>query len=293
MSLAQNLIIGTVTGSYIAIAAIGFTLMYGIINMINFAYGEYMTLGAYLGFVGATMANLPLPVAVPLVMGIAAVAGLVLGRAFFRPIQNAGPVPLLLTSVGVGLILRNGYRLVAGSSLRFFEYTASTNYQFDVLGGFYISTQHLFIIGIAVAVFVLIHILLTRTKTGVAMRATSNNEDLARITGIQTDRVRDVTWLIASALAGLAGYLIAVQRAVSPVVGFDQLLIVLTAAILGGAGSAYGAILGAYVIGIIVSLTVGIFPPWASSLGTTMMFVVLIGVLLLRPNGIAGGEVTT
>jgi branched-subunit amino acid ABC-type transport system permease component len=155
----------------------------------------------------------------------------------------------------------------------------------------FVTSQHLFVIGIAIASFVTMHVLLQYTKLGTALRAMSDNEDLALVTGIDTARMRTVVWLLSSGLAGLAGYLLAVQRAATPTVGFGQLLLVITAAILGGAGSVYGAIAGSYLLGITISLTVGLLPTWATQLGTTMAFVVLIVVLLVRPGGIAGAEV--
>ncbi|KAB1190562.1 branched-chain amino acid ABC transporter permease [Haloferax sp. MBLA0076] len=291
MGIAQNVIFGLITGSYIAIAAVGFTLIYGLINMINFAYGEYITIGGYVGFVLASVADLQIPLVIVLAVPLTAVIGWTLSRAFFTPIRETGPIPLLLTSIGLGLILRNGVRMVAGAKRRFFEFQQATVFQFDVLGGLQFNTSSLSVFAVAVAVFVLVHVLLTRTRTGIAMRAMGDDETLAEVAGIDTSTIRSRVWLLASGLAGLAGVLLGVQNSVGPFLGYDQLLVVLAAAVLGGAGSAYGAIVGAYILGIAMALTVGILPTWASEFGTTVAFVVLIGVLLVRPEGIAGKEV--
>src|SRR6056297_1040794 len=124
MGLAQNIIFGLVTGSYIAIAAIGFTLIYGIVNMINFAYGEYLTIGAFVGFLAAGL--LPLPAAVLVAMVGGGVVSLALAWLFFTPINETGPVPMLLTSIGLGLVLRNVIRIFAGGSARYYDTTTET-----------------------------------------------------------------------------------------------------------------------------------------------------------------------
>lgn len=300
MGLFQNVVFGLVVGSYIAIAAIGFTLIYGIIGMINFAYGEYITAGAFAGFIVASSLNAPLPIAILVALVTTAIVSLVLARVFFTPLSDTGPIPLLLTSIGLGLVLRNAYRVFAGRSARFIDRSPSTFHftlpdlavgSTNMLGEFFVTSQQLTVIATAVLVFVAVHLLLTRTTAGIAMRALADNEDLARVRGIDTRRVRDSVWLIAGALAGITGVLLAVQTNASAGIGFSQLLPIIAAAILGGAGSAYGSIVGAYVIGLVMELSVALLPTGATELGTTMAFVVLIIVLLVRPRGIAGREV--
>lgn len=288
MSLAQNLIFGLEIGSYIAIAAIGFTIVYGIVNMINFAYGEYMTIGAYVGFFAMNNANLPLPVTILAVIVLTAILGWIVSRIFFVPMHDAGPIPLLLISIGLGFVLRNAYRIALGGKPRYFE-MSQTTYRFESLG-FFVTSQHLLIIAIALVSFVAIHLLLTRTDIGIAMRATSGNEKLSTITGIYTDKIRRNVWLLSSALAGLSGFMLATTTSATPLTGFHQILLVLSAAILGGAGSAYGAIAGAYIIGMTITLAGAYLPGNVSNLGTMFAFVILIVVLLIRPTGIADVE---
>ncbi|WP_132060026.1 branched-chain amino acid ABC transporter permease [Halorussus amylolyticus] len=301
MGLAQNIVFGLVTGSYIAIAAIGFTLIYGIVNMINFAYGEYVTVGALVGVLAAGALPLPLPVAALVAMVGGGIASLVLARAFFTPINHTGPVPMLLTSIGLGLALRNAIRLTAGQGSRYFD-TETTTFRFDglpdlsvgsvdLLGGVFVTSEHLIVIGSAVAVFVILHALLTRTDVGIAMRAMGDDEDLARVRGIDTQMIRDSVWVLAGVLAGLAGVLIGIQTSVSSTTGFSHILQILSAAILGGAGSPYGAIAGSYVIGLVVALSVAFLPTGMTGLSTAMAFLILIVVLLVKPSGIAGQEV--
>jgi branched-subunit amino acid ABC-type transport system permease component len=220
-----------------------------------------------------------------------AVFGLALARVFFSPIHHKGAIPLLLTSVGVGFMLRNGIRILLGPQEQHISPIAGTH-RFDALGGFFVSNQMLVTIGLALAAFAAMHLLLSRTKLGMAMRATGDDEALARSSGVDTGRIRIYVWLLASALAGLSGYVLALQQSASPTLGLGAILLVITAAILGGAGNPYGAIVGAYIIGISTTLATGVFlPGLLSGLGTAVAFVILIAILLVRPGGITGEEV--
>lgn len=301
MGLAQNLVFGLVTGSYIAIAAIGFTLIYGIVNMINFAYGEYLTVGAFVGVFTAGALPLPLPVAALVAMAAGGLASLVLARAFFTPINHTGPVPMLLTSIGLGLALRNAIRLAGGRSARYFD-TDTTTFRFeglptvpvgpiDLLGDLFVTSEQLVVVGSAVAVFLALHALLTRTDVGIAMRAMGDDEDLARVRGIDTQTIRDGVWVLAGVLAALAGVLIGMQTNVSAGTGFNYILQILAAAILGGAGSPYGAIAGSYVIGLVLALSTAFLPTGMTGISTAIAFLILVVVLLVKPSGIAGQEV--
>lgn len=287
--LAQEVIFGLVIGSYIALGAIGFTLVYGLVNMINFAHGEFITVGAYVGFLAVQFGGLPLPVAVVVAILVTAVVGWGIARVTFEPMNDAGAVPLLLMSIGLGLVLRNVLRLVAGAGGRSVQVPVET-YRFDDLG-FFVTSQQLFIIGVTLLAVVILHVFLSRTLLGIAMRATSDNEDLALVSGIDTRRVRNAVWLAASGLAGVAGLLLAVAQEASATVGFGQLLLIITAAILGGAGSPYGAVAGSYILGIGITVSIAFLPVGVSALSTTMAFVVLILVLLVRPGGLVNTEV--
>jgi branched-subunit amino acid ABC-type transport system permease component len=287
--LAQEIIFGLVIGSYIALGAIGFTLVYGLVNMINFAHGEFITIGAYVGFVAVQFGGLPSPVALLVAFVVTAVAGWAIAQVTFEPMNDAGAVPLLLTSIGLGLVLRNLFRLVAGAQGRDLSVPVAT-YRFEGLG-FFVTSQQLFIIGVTAVIVVVLHVFLSRTMLGVAMRATSDNEDLALVSGIDTRRIRNAVWLASSGLAGVAGVLLAVAQEASATVGFGQLLLLITAAILGGAGSPYGAVAGSYVLGVGITVSIAFLPTGISALSETMAFVVLIVVLLIRPGGLVNAEV--
>ncbi|RKS75177.1 branched-chain amino acid transport system permease protein/neutral amino acid transport system permease protein [Haloarcula quadrata] len=301
MGLAQNVILGLVTGSYIAIAAVGFTLIYGIVNMINFAYGEYLTIGAFIGLLAAQTLPIPLAGAVIVAMVGGGIFSLIFARVFFTPINETGPIPMLLTSIGLGLALRNVVRLLAGRNARYFD-TQTATFRFeglppisvgpaDLLGNFFVTSQQLVVVGCALAVFALLHLLLTRTDVGLAMRAMGDDESLARVRGINTQRIRDSVWVLAGILAGLSGVLVAVQTSANATTGYSYILQILAAAILGGAGSPYGAIAGAYIIGLVLAFSSALLPSGMVGLSSAVAFAVLITVLLVKPSGITGTEV--
>lgn len=287
-NLIETGILSLALGSYIAIGAIGFTLIYSIADMINFAYAEYMTFGAFVGLFTYS-SGLGLVPSLFLAVVVTAVGGWIIARIFFSPLQNAGPIPLLLTSIGVGFVFRNVMQVAFGVNSRLFS-PLSGRY---TVAGATVYLDQLFVISIAIVTMVAIHLMLHRTNVGIAMRATSDTESLASVSGINPRRIRYAVWIIASALAGLSGYLLGVQATVSPYTGFGVILIVIAAAILGGAGSAYGAMAGAYIIGIVITVSTTYLPGDLGSFGRASGFVILILVLLFRPSGIADVEVQT
>lgn len=289
MALLQDIIFGLTMGSYLAIGAIGFTLVYGVLNMMNFAHAEFITFGGYGVYYLVVALGIPLLVALPLTVVIVAILAYVVARIFFTPLSDAGPIPLLLTAIGVGYILRNLIRLTAGTKTLFIERGDVVNYRATILGSeVFVSEWHFLVVGCALVSFASIHLLLTRARIGIAMKAMGDNESLARTCGVDAANIRKYVWLLSGGFAGLSGLLLAANSATSPLLGFDQILVIIAAAILGGAGSAYGAIIGAYIIGLTMSITIGFLPVWTTQLGTMFAFVVLIVVLLIRPTGIAG-----
>ncbi|SEK68587.1 branched-chain amino acid ABC transporter permease [Haloferax larsenii] len=291
LPLAQELIFGLVIGSYIALGAIGFTLVYGLVNMINFAHGEFITIGAFVGYLAVVFGGVSLPVALLVALLVAAVTGWAIARLTFEPMNDAGAVPLLLMSIGLGLVLRNGMRAIAGPDRRNVP-VAVTTYRFDDLG-FFVTSNQLFIVGVTLFAVLVLHLFLSRTMVGISMRATADNERLALVSGIDTRRIRNAVWLAASGLAGVAGVMLAVSQSANPSVGFGQLLLIITAAILGGAGSPYGAVAGSYLLGVGIAVSVAFLPADIVALSSTMAFAILIVVLLVRPGGIANTEVRT
>ena len=273
---------GLVSMSVIAIAAVGFTMQFGITNMINLAYGEVMISSAYVAYY---LNRAGISIWVGMVAGalFGAVFSFLLNRIVYSPFQRKGTsyLGMVIVSLAVSLMIANlllpivGYYNVSyqdstGSLLR--------------LGGIVLTTNQIVIIGIAVVVMLLIHGLLKYTRLGKAMRATSANPTLARNCGIPTQRVVDSVWLITGALCGLAGVVAALDSDSFAIAnGAAFLITVLAAAVLGGAGQPYGAMLGAVLIGLITELSAA---AWAPEYKEVVAFGVLVLVMVLRPQGL-------
>jgi len=322
------LVPGFVTGSIYALGAIGVTLIFGILRFAHFAHGDMMTFGTFVswllaGVLSAMGVTLPIPLAfavLPLSMLITAVLALGLDRAFYAPLRARGarPVTLLIASIGVTLMVQGLVRLVFGSSTRdFFQGRESKIiYRVDlsVLGGtrpFVISQPQLLLFVVTAVIVFALYYFLTRSRTGKAMRAMSDNPDLAQVSGINTQRVVVVTWVIAGALTAIAGTMLALDVNLRPDLAFNIILPIFAAAVVGGLGNVYGAVAGGMLIGFAEALavfnwTAVVRPFWpAGGLGLppdlsvvpteyklTVAFVILVITLLARPTGIFKGVST-
>jgi len=283
----QTTINGLSSGSIYALGAIGLTLVYGILKLVNFAQGDFMTLGAYVAFAINVTAGMPLWLATAGALVAVALMGLAFEYAIWRPmrVRGAGMLQLLLLSLGLAFVLRYTIQFFWGAEQRSLDVnTLQAWHPFDLT----ISRIQVIVIVTAGVVLTLVAVLLKVTTLGKSMRALSDNFDLAEVSGIDTGRVIAVTWLLAGALAGLAGVFAAIYQSVfDPDMGFRLLLSVFAAVILGGIGSAYGALAGGLVLGLVQEWsTIGGFVDvrYKSAVG----FLVLILVLLLRPQGIFG-----
>jgi neutral amino acid transport system permease protein len=286
----QLLVNGLVTGSVYAIAAVGISLVYGILRLVNFAYGDMMTFGAFAGFFAN--ATLGLPMIASAVFGMAAVAVLsvALDLVLWRPLRHrrAGFMSLFLASIGVALVLRQAILLVWGPQPRAYDVDPFKVY---VVGDVRLSLAQVATIVAAAVAIVAIGVFLARSSTGRVMRAMSDDRVLAQLSGIDVNRVILTTWIISGLAAGLAGVLAAlVQSTFDPNFGFQLLLPVFAAVVLGGIGSAYGALAGGLVLGVATELSTwegfggGVDPVYKP----VVAFVVLIVALLLRPQGLFG-----
>jgi len=288
--LVQLIVNGLVTGAIIAISAIGLTLVYGILKIVNFAHGEFLTIGAYLALVANVTWGQPMVVACLFAMAATAVLGVVLELILWRPMRRtgAGLVSLFITSIGLALVLRAAVFLIWGSQPR--RYNVNV-FQVYTIGSIRLSLSQIAAIAIAFVAIILVGLVLARTRWGKAMRALSDNRSLASVSGIDVDRVTAYTWALGAALAGLGGVLLGlVQNSFYPNTGFSLLLPIFAAVILGGVGSAYGALAGGLTLGLVMELSTwsalwgglnGVYKP-------VVAFVALIAVLLLRPQGIFG-----
>lgn len=287
--LLQLVVNGLVNGSVVALAAVGVSLVYGMLRIVNFAHGDYLTAGAYAA-VAATSLGLGM-IAAALLAGVAGLAlAVLLEFALWRPLRRkgAGFMSLFLASIGLALVLRNTLFLVATAEPRSYPVDV---FQVYVVGPIRISKTQSIAVATAFGVIALVALLLARTTLGRSMRALADDAVLAAVTGIRVDRVVVATWALAGMLAGIAGVLAAlVQSSFDPNVGFTLLLAVFAAVVLGGIGSAYGALLGGLVLGVLTEVATwtalggGVNPVYKP----VVAFAVLIVALLLRPQGLLG-----
>jgi len=286
----QLLANGLVTGAIYALAAVGVSLIYGILRLVHFAYGDVMTFGAYVGVLCNMTLGLDLALSVVLAMLATAALSVVLEPVLWMPLRRrrAGFMSLFLASIGLALVLRQAIFLAAGPQPRSFDVDP---FKVHTLGSVRLSGAQAIAIVIAVVVIVLVGLMLGLTSIGRTMRAVSDDRALAAIAGVDTGRVVLLTWVVAGLLAALAGVLAAlVQSSFDPNFGFALLLPVFAAVVLGGIGSAYGALAGGLVLGVATELSTweslggGVDPVYKP----VVAFAVLILVLLLRPNGLLG-----
>ena len=289
--LLQLIANGLVTGSIIAIAAIGLSLVYGILKIVNFAHGEYLVFGAYMALVVNVTWGQSLVLGALFAMVMTALLGIALEFGLWRPIRKrgAGIVSLFIVSIGLALVLRNSILLWQGGAPRRYDVDVFQVYE---LGPIRLSLSQIVVIIVASVAIVAVGLLLARTTLGKAMRALSDSRDLASVSGIDTDRITAYTWILGSALAGLGGVLQGlVQNAFEPNMGFRLLLLIFAAVILGGVGSAYGALVGGLVLGLMMEVSTWSALP-ADGVDAVykpvVAFVVLILVLIFRPQGIFG-----
>ena len=299
MGLVVN---GAVLGAIIALGAIGLTLIYGILNFANIAHGDYMTLGAYLTLfiVGGALAALGIegtglgpftfgyPVLLALPVAAAAVAAVAIGldALIYRRLRARGvnAVVLAMASLGVAIALRGLVQIVwSGDAQRLPRESKSVYHlPMDVR----VPPDAIFVAAVAVALVTAVYLILTRTKMGKAMRATADNPQLARVSGIDTQRVIRWTWAMGASLAATAGVLLAVYQAqMLPIMGWRFLIPLFAAAILGGIGNPYGALVGAFAIGVASEVSTQWINP---SYKPAVAFAILIAMLLARPRGIFG-----
>lgn len=285
--MLQLIVYGLISGSILALGAIGLTLIYGILNFANFAHGDLMALGAYL--VLFFRVSLALPMWLSFILGIlcTALLGVCLDRVWFRPLRQrqARAAILAISSLGLALILQNLIRMLWGPQVQY--YSRAIHFPFTVpILQVRLNTQQVLILAIALGLVMLVSLFLQRTKLGKAMRATSDNFNLALVSGIDTERVVILTWLLGAGLAAAGGVLLGMSVRLQPIMGWDLLLPIFAATILGGIGSPYGAMAGAFIIGLAEELSTPFIP---TEYKTAVSLVLLVLVLLVRPRGLFAG----
>ncbi len=280
----QQLINGLALGSVYALIALGYTMVYGIIRLINFAHGDIYMLGAYFGFYAITMLKLPLVPAMIVSMAAAAVVGVLLERIAYKPLRNSSRIAVLITAIGASLLLQSTAQLVFGASFKPFPQAMA--FRRIQLGPVFMTNRQLLIFGVAVLLMVILHVIVQYTKLGKAMRAVSMDKEAALLMGINVDRIISATFAIGSALAAAAGILVGMYyNRIDPYMGMMPGLKAFVAAVLGGIGVVPGAVLGGLLMGVAENMVVTL---GSSTLRDAVAFAILIVVLLFRPNGLLG-----
>lgn len=284
MNTAQLLINGLAVGSIISLVAVGLTLTFGILRLPNFAQGDLMTVGAYFTWVSnAAGLNIWLSM---IVGAVGTVAVMLITEVFlWKPMRNirAQPTSLIIISIGLALFLRSAILMIWGGSNQ--SYDLPLLPAIDVFG-LKIAYYRMITIGLSLAAIILLHFLLQNSKIGKAMRAVADNIDLARVSGINVERVVIWTWVIAGVLTAVGGASYGLITAVRPNMGWFLILPIFASVILGGIGNPYGAITGAYVIGVAQELSV---PILGSQYKLGVALAIMVMMLLVRPQGLFRG----
>lgn len=288
-----HLIPGIVLGSIYALGAIGVSLTFGILRFANFSHGELMTLGAYFTWTIIQFVDIHPLLVLPLVMAMVAAVVVGVDQVFYKPFRKSPVIILVIASFGLMLMIRSVTQFSWGVQLKTMIPGIQKPYVlFDWLR---LSPKHVMIIIAAIVLMFAIHWLLSRTKTGKAMRAMSDSPELAQLTGIDTEKTIRATWIVSGSLAAAAGVLLAVDTHVETMMGFKILLPVFAAAILGGIGRPYGAMAGGLVLGIVEEMStypwIGTEPLLAPGYKAGVAFAIMVGMLIWRPSGLFKGRV--
>lgn len=281
-TLLQTVVYGLATGSVIAVAAVGLTLSFGVTGFINFGYGEMLTVSAFATYL-LVAAGLPLVVAALLAILVGGAVTYVVAQLCYEPLRNRGALALLITSVGVAFVIQNLVQMLVGGSPKPFPVPLLEPWR---LGEVFVPKLQAGVFVLALLCMLAVHLLLKFTLLGRTMRAAASNDALARLSGLNTRRIIGATWLVSGLVAGLGGVLLgASQGTISPTIGFNFLLVVFAAAMLGGIGKPYGAMGGALLIGLGVEFGATYV---SADYSHALAFLVLVLVLLIRPSGLFG-----
>lgn len=283
----QQLINGISLGSIYALIALGYTMIYGIIKLINFAHGDIYMIGAYFGFFATTQLGVGFIPAIIIAMAGAAVVGIIIERIAYRPMRNAPRIAILITAIGVSFLLEYGMILFVSPQPRTFPAVFTpTVYH---IGPLVANSQQLVILISAIILMVTLSYIVNSTKAGKAMRAVSFDADAARLMGINIDKVISMTFALGSALAAAGGVLVGVYyNSIDPLMGMMPGLKAFVAAVLGGIGIIPGAMMGGIILGVVEAMVSGFL---SSTFRDAAAFGILILILLYKPAGLLGKNI--
>ena len=295
--LLQQLVNGVTVGSVYALVALGYTMIYGILKLINFAHGELFMLGSYLALtilasagITGLIPNLFLAIVVVFIlgMGMVAVTGAAIERIAYRPLRKASRLAPVVSALGVSIFLQNAVMLIYGTQYKVYPEGLIPAISWRI-GGVEITLMRVLILVISLALMAALYFFVQRTRLGMAMRAVALDHNTARLMGINVDRIILLVFLIGPALGAAAGIMVGLYyRQINFTMGWTYGLKAFTAAILGGIGNIPGAMLGGILLGIFETLGAGyVSAAWKDALA----FVILILILILRPTGLLGERV--
>jgi branched-chain amino acid transport system permease protein len=288
----QQLINGIAWGSIYALIALGYTMVYGVLRLINFAHGDVYMVGAFAGFYAVRWLNMgeePTLFGAVVVflfsMLVCALLGFVIERGAYKPLRKAPRLTALITAIGVSLFLENAGQLIFGADPKFFPQIITKQ---DVIssGGIILTNQQLIVIAVSLFLMASLQLFIQKTKTGKAMRAVSFNREAASLMGISVDKIISITFVIGSALAAAAAILVALTNPkIEPLMGIMPGIKAFVAAVLGGIGNIPGAMLGGMIMGVAEVMVVGYV---SSTYRDAIAFAILILILLFKPSGLMG-----
>jgi branched-chain amino acid transport system permease protein len=291
-SFLQQIINGLSLGSIYALVALGYTMVYGVLRLINFAHGDVYMLGAYFGYYAARFLK-PMQGGHPWLntlevmaaaMAGCAIVGFLIERFAYRPVRRASRLTLLIIAIGVSLLIEYSSQLLFGADPKFFPQLIPE--QAWHFGDVVVTNQQMVVMTVALLLMLLLNLFIYRTRTGKAMRAVSYNLDAAKLMGIDTDRIISLTFALGSALAAAGGVLVSINiPGIDPLMGVMTGLKAFVAAVLGGIGNIFGAVLGGLILGLAEVMVAGY---GSSTYRDAIAFLILIAILLFKPAGILG-----
>jgi len=297
MQFVQQLINGLTIGAFYSLVALGYTMVYGVLKLINFAHGDMFMWGAYLGLTGLNVAvallsggsALMLIPVIILVMATMALIGVLVERVAYRPLRSAGRLAPVISALGVAFILQSLARNVYGASWKTYPNVLELGGRISLGGGASVAVMQIVVLVVSFALMGALYLFVQRTRIGTAMRAVSLDHDVSRLMGIDVNRIIAIVFLIGPGLGGIAGVIVGVYYgSFDFTLGWVFGLKAFIAAILGGIGNIPGAMLGGMILGIIETLGAGyLSPQWKDVLA----YLILIVILIVRPTGLLGERV--
>lgn len=285
--MLQQLVNGLILGSVYALLALGYTMVYGIIKLINFAHGDLFMMGAFIGFYLINVFHLNFFLALVLTMILTAILGMLIEFLAYRPLRHSTRIAALITAIGVSFLLEYGMVYLVGAEARAFPQALKTVKY--ILGPIVITNVQVIILTVSLLLMLGLQFIVKQTKMGKAMRAVSVDSDAAQLMGINVNSTISFTFALGSALAGAAGVLIGLYyNSINPLMGMTPGIKAFVAAVLGGIGIIPGAALGGFIIGLLETFSVSI---GLSSYRDAIVYAVLIVILLIRPAGLLGKNI--